>query len=135
MSSDRSHRRHLETTHKSSFPCPWWCEREPGHGWDYEDVSALDKGRFHVLHGAHAVIGGVDNGTPQTDEPRHVSIDLSVYEHVRVCGDTAAVSTSRPVLTMSKIDGIEFDSLSARQLAAALLNAAGRLEEITGTTG
>jgi hypothetical protein len=97
-------------------------------------VSARNKGRFHVVHGAHAIIGGVDNGTPQTGEPRDVSIDLSVYEHVRVTGDTAAVSTSRPVLTMSNIDGVEFDSLSARHLAAALLNAADRLEDITGAT-
>lgn len=134
MSTDRSDHRHLESSVETNLPCPWWCERDRGHGWDCEDVSACNKGRFHVLHSAHAIIGGVENGTPQTDEPREVSIDLSVYEHVRVTGDTAAVSTSRPVLTMSNIDRIEFDSLSARRLAAALVNAADRLDDITGTT-
>jgi hypothetical protein len=135
MSTDQSPDRHLDSSLvESSFPCPWWCERDRGHGWDSEDGSARNKGRFHVIHGAHAIIGGVDNGTPQADEPRDVSIDLSVYEHVWGTGDSAARSTSRPVLTMSNVDGIEFDPWSARQLAAALLNAADRLEEITGAT-
>ena len=117
---------------RTDLPCPWWCEKPRGHGWDNDDTEEL--GRFHTVKAGSAVIGGAANGTALTSRRRDVAVIATAMEIV-TADDERVVDASTPVLMVMDFDeNAEFDAAQARQLAAALLNAADRLDEIRGAT-
>jgi hypothetical protein len=84
-------------------PCPWWCEEPPPHRWQFRDHAGAS--RYHLARFAGLVI--VEQ-TEHSDEPP------SPIEIHHALGESS------------------LDAAQARQLAAALLNAADKLDEIAG---
>ncbi len=96
--------------------CPDWCTREHGHPFE----TNLDDGRQLRPHEAKL---------PKPDVGADVYLSL-VREDEREKGDDSTCLPMDPVVSFA-VDG-SFGSRELRQLAAALLNAADRLDEVTG---
>lgn len=91
----------------TAVPCPHWCSREAGHGWEGSDPDGWETRGHSVMFG------------------NHVDIDAqAVWRGARE-------QLSPPTIGLYDLDGETLDADGARALAADLLAAADRLEEIT----
>jgi len=104
----------------TSLPCPSWCTRPAGHGFDQADVEYLT--RAHTAAVTQLEIISVEGFSS------HVTVGImSVENAVDVDGPVADLGDPNVYLDA---DG-DFTGVHARQIAAALLNAADVWDEAT----
>ena len=93
-------------------PCPSWCRYEPGHEYDSVDLDDVTFIRYHVTH---------PDGSPTS----------ITQEEQNLAG---VVTLLPPLIAVYGPDDLEeLDATGVRRRAAALLNAADLLDEITAT--
>jgi hypothetical protein len=121
--------KHAEVFHTTTNPCPFWCTEPTGHGYDSitpdDDLSRIHVGK---LGGPVVVHWRINNGVRDYE----VNVDIASMEIVT--SDEKQLEITPATLSMDYQEGSEFDSAQARQLAAALLDAADRFDEITGAS-
>lgn len=93
-------------------PCPSWCRVGTGHEWVETDAT----GRWWRWH--RVTVGMVGD----------TIVELAGFERLDVDG---TVTTDSPDITMWDVEEAQFDAAGARQLAAELLNAADRLDQLS----
>jgi len=95
-------------------PCPPWCEFPTGHEWDLWGGTDIEQ-RFHTL-----LIGEIEGGG--------INVSIQTLESM----DDGGPSTFTPVVV--NVDAapsdVELNATQARQLAALLVLAAGRIEAL-----
>lgn len=97
-----------ETT---ALPCPAWCELQTGH---------------ELLH----MPGGVERHHTWTFGAAPLTVEITDYETADVA-EGPATTVERTMLLAPCIEDRNLSSAGARQLAAALLNAADALDSIS----
>ncbi len=102
---------------QTALPCPPWCETEAGH--PFESYNANDR---QVRPHSAALFR----------EPTNAAYVDLVQEDTRDPGDDSTASQG-PAFISVCFEGDYTDSGTVRRLAAALLNAADRLDEVTGS--
>ena len=98
------------TYETTDLPCPSWCELHAGHEMCY-------------------VIGGVDRHHSRTIGDQRLEIQIACYEEAESV-DGPVTSVERTMMVASGIEDRNLSSSEARRLAAALLNAADRLDRL-----
>lgn len=115
------------STPTSIHPCPPWCTETPGHGYDSRDPGNDTLIRFHTAQiGEAVVIAGVLDWREYTVPVSIDTMEVATPDGLQVLQLDAAQ------LTMGYDEGTVFTGEQARKLAALLLNAADRYDEITG---
>jgi hypothetical protein len=99
---------------KTGLPCPEWCGRPAGHPFENE----FDDGRQSRPH---------ETKLPRPDIPGEVYLSL-VQEDVRAKGDDSTAVRTVPEVSFAVDASFQSDEL--RKLAAALLNAADKLDDV-----
>ena len=113
-----------DTDQTTTIPCPPWCDLAPGHGIELDDPSDSTWGsRFHRRTVADVSTERGENAA---------CVDLECLETSR--GERIVVTTPVVLSIFGYREGDALDGPQARQLAAALLNAADEWNKITGAT-
>ena len=116
----------MNNTPTTTHPCPNWCTEPPGHG--YDSLVANDNlCRIHARMGDDVHVAGLNGDRDYT-----VSVDLVAMETATPDGAYVLEITPVALSISGYSEGGEFAAASARQLAAALLNAADKYDEIAG---
>ena len=121
---------HTDHTPTTTLPCPDWCTLPVGHGFDSlaEDGNGnLSRFDSRSIGPENLTAGGVDGGRLET-----VSVSVEMLE-VASPDESRVIRTDSIYLAVAGYrENTELDSTQARQLAAALLNAADEWDRITG---
>ena len=95
----------------TALPCPAWCELQPGH---------------EMLH----MPGGVERHHTWTFGAAPLAVEINDYETADTV-DGPVSTVERTMVLAPCIEDRDLSSAEARQLAAALLNAADALDSLT----
>jgi hypothetical protein len=102
---------------KTELPCPEWCDRPAGHHFESE----FDDGRQSRPHTMNL---------PRPDIPGSIYLSLC-QEDVRAKGDDSTAVRTVPDVSFAVDASFQSDEL--RKVAAALLNAADKLDEVNAS--
>jgi hypothetical protein len=102
---------------KTELPCPEWCDRPAGHRFECE----FDDGRQSRPHTMNL---------PRPDIPGGLYLSLC-QEDVRAKGDDSTAVRTVPEVSFAVDASFQSDEL--RKVAAALLNAADKLDEVNAS--
>lgn len=107
------------STTTTDAPCPWWCERPAGHGWDLQVIGEDCLERVH-----QHLIGEIKHSSGA------LTIDVSVYERVvrypnGVLGEVIGF-VDPPAVSLTG-DPAEFLTATQARVGAAMLVEAGAL--------
>ena len=105
----------LELT--TPLPCPHWCEMPTGHGFGSKNAEGIHRGHQQGL------------GKTPASEGRSVSVDISSWE-TATADDGPVLRHSAPEVGVYMREGEYLSAGQARDLAALLLQAADRLDQV-----
>lgn len=108
-----------ETTDPPLTACPDWCELDAGHDWEWGGGVEGPPGRDHTRTVARIVT--------HTPQQAYIEVLIVQVEHAGRGFDEAAVEVRH-------VRDVELDSADARALAIALLDAAGRVQDLNAQT-
>ncbi len=112
---------YIDSTPITINPCPDWCTLPAGHGYDSRIIASDNLCRLHIVAGRDI-----------TTDRAAASVDIEALEEASADGQQVLSITTPSLLVSGMLEGEAFGAVQARQLAAALLDAADRLDEITG---
>lgn len=110
---------HTEIFGTTTNPCPTWCTLPAGHGYDSEDTTCVTRVHsrdFGDVAGVYKEIAA--------------SVSLNAAENA-THGDHRVLNLDEPLISVYS-DGDEMTGPQAREMAAKLVAATDKLDQVTG---